>query len=205
MQTLQDELEKEPALAVKLLVKVEDSDLPECASACEHFIAKSFQRLPLADLKSISQAACLRILRGVAQQRDAAIDKLAPYYLNNANVFAVPGADTMLEWRWRMHIHSPDQSGKDASLPGCSHLCCPSTGQTEEPFAGRPRIMPHMLLVHHLAQGGLVVVGWPTISRGIVGINQWNTIGGHPSVVLWLDLRLRTFKTILMNGTFLTL
>ena len=98
MQILQDELEKEPAVALKMLADAEAYGLPKCAAVCEHFIAKSFHRLPLTDLKSISQAACLRILRGVAEQRTAAIDKLA-VYTGTERVPAVPSPETMIEWR----------------------------------------------------------------------------------------------------------
>ena len=98
MQNLQDELEKEPALALKLLAKAEDNDLPKCASVCEHFIAKSFHRVPPMEFKTISQAACLRILRSVADQRKAAVDKLAIYGFS-AHIPPVASADTMLKWR----------------------------------------------------------------------------------------------------------
>ena len=89
-------MEKEPKVALEMLAEAEAADLPKCASVCEHFIVKSFRKLPLTDLDSISKEACLRILRGVAQQRDAGIDKLDRY---SGYVPAAPSADTMLTWR----------------------------------------------------------------------------------------------------------
>lgn len=87
MQDLIKKLQRNTASAVDVLAKADEIQLPNV----EHFIAKSFRRIPLADLSSISQAACLRILRAVSQQRDDAID--------DGYCGTLPGADTMLKWR----------------------------------------------------------------------------------------------------------
>ena len=96
MQDLTTELDNKPALAVNLLAEAEDNNLPKCAAACEHFIAKNLRRLPITSLNLISQAASIRILRAVAQQRDGATDKLDRY---SGQIPALPSVDTMLKWR----------------------------------------------------------------------------------------------------------
>lgn len=63
------DLTSKATLAPELLVLAESHNLPKTAAACEHFIVKSFcnshSSISTAELKWISQAACLRIIRAL--------------------------------------------------------------------------------------------------------------------------------------------
>ena len=98
MQDHQEELKTKPAAALAVLALADRAELPRTAAICEHSIAVSFRDKPVdeEDWDTISLAACRRILRAVAQQRDAA--KSQPR--SHTQPFpSLATADTMQTWR----------------------------------------------------------------------------------------------------------